>query len=386
MDRRTYLALAGSSLLAGCSAFQLPGDGSPTDTPSPTATDTPTDTPSPTATETPTDTPSPTPTDTPTDTPTETPTPTPSAPGDYIRLAESELDAAIEAFTNFVGSDATILDVRATTTDFRREDVFSRVSAAREDLEQAKEEATARQGGLIRDREEVAQYVEELTRVQYNLAQTFITHEEFDRLLFTEQEIAGLETPYRDTLDTTTLWIDRIEDIETNRLERAGYFGADTVSSKQSQIEQERDAFRAFAATFESLPEARELLYDAATTHFAEAEYEEADEEFEDAVDAFETARRDFEPDRIRPNLFAESRDRFDCYFDAAIRGSEAMERAAENGDDGDDREREEFEAEARTIFTESCDRAIDGPWTESGTPTPTPGSLRGAMTRLLFG
>ena len=45
---------------------------------------------------------------------------------------------------------------------------------------------------------------------------------------------------------------------------------------------------------------------------------------------------------------------------------------------------REEFEAEAGTIFTESCDRAVAGPWTES--ETPTPGSLRGAVTRFLFG
>ena len=60
------------------------------------------------------------------------------------------------------------------------------------------------------------------------------------------------------------------------------------------------------------------------------------------------------------------------------------MERAAENGDDNDDREREEFEAEAGSIFTESCDRAVAGPWAES--ETPTPGSLRGAVTRFLFG
>jgi TolA-binding protein len=384
MDRRTYLALAGTSLLAGCSGFDLPGDGSPTATPSPTATDTPTDTASPTATDTPTDTPSPTPTDTPTETPTDTPTPTPSAPGDYIRLAESELEAAIGAFTDVVGSDATILDVRSTATEFRREPVFRRIEAAREDLDQAKEDASARQGGLIRDREEVARYVEELTRVQYNLTQTYTTHDELDRLLFTEEEIDGLATPYRDTLDTATLWIDRVADIETNRLERSGFFDTQTVDRKQNQIEQERNAFQAFLATFESLPEARRQLYTAAISHFVEEEYEEADEGFEDTIDAFETARRDFEPDRIRADIFAESRDRFTCYLDSAIRGSEAMERAAENGDDNDDREREEFETEARRVFTESCDRAIAGPWTES--ETPTPGSLRGAVTRLLFG
>jgi TolA-binding protein len=386
MDRRTYLALAGSSLLAGCSGVRLPddvglpGDGTPTTTPSPTATDTPTDTASPTATDTPTDTPSPTPTETPTD----TPTPTPSVPGDYIRLAESELEAAIGAFTDSVGSDATILDVRSTATDFRREPIFRRIEAARADLEQAKEGASARQGGLIRDREEVAQYVEELTRVQYNLTQTYTTHEELDRLLFSEAEIEGLATPYRDTLDTAVLWIDRVDDIETNRLERSGFFDARTVDRKQNQIQQERNAFRAFLATFESLPEARRQLYSAASSHFVEEEYEEADEEFEETIDAFETAQRDFEPDRIRPNIFAESRDRFACYLDAALRGCEAMERAAENGDDNDDREREEFEAEARTIFTESCDRAIAGPWADG--ETPTPGSLRGALTRLLFG
>jgi TolA-binding protein len=380
MERRTYLALAGTSLLAGCSA--LPGDGTPTATPSPTDTPTPTETATPTPTDTPTETPSPTPTDTPT--PTETATPTPSAPGDYISLAESELDAAVEAFTDFVGSDATVLDVRSTTTDFRREEIFRRVAAAREDLEQAKEEASARQGGLIRDREEVAQYVEELTRVQYNLARTYTTHEELDRLLFTEEAIEGLATPYRDTLDTASLWIDRVGDIETNRLERSGYFTAETVDRKQNQIERERNAFRAFFATFESLPEARRQFYTAVTSHFVEEEYQEADEEFEDAIDEFETARRDYEPDRIRPDIFAASRDRFTCYLDAVSSGCEVMERAAENGDDNDDREREEFEAEARTVFTESCDRVIAGPWTDSGTATP--GSLRGAVTRLLFG
>lgn len=382
MDRRTYLALAGTSLLAGCSGFDLPGDGTPTATPSPTTTDTPTatDTDTPTATDTPTDTPTPTETETPTD----TPTPTPSVPGDYIRLAESELEAAIGAFTDFVGSDATILDVRSTATDFRREPVFRRIEAAREDLDQAKEDATARQGGLIRDREEVAQYVEELTRVQYNLTQTYTTHAELDRLLFTDEEIEGLATPYRDTLDTAILWIDRVGDIETNRLERSGFFDPQTVDRKQNQIEQERNAFRAFAATFESLPEARRQFYTAVTSHFVEEEYQEADEEFEDAIDEFETARRDFEPDRIRPDIFTETRDRFVCYFDTVLSGCEAMERAAENGDDNDDREREEFEAEAGSIFTESCDRAVAGPWTDSGTATPA--SLRGAVTRFLFG
>jgi TolA-binding protein len=382
MDRRTYLALAGSSLLAGCAGFDLPGDGTPTatDTPSPTATDTP----SPTPTDTPSPTPTDTPTDTPTPTPTETPTPTPSAPGDYIRLAESELEAAIAAFTDFVGSDASILDVRSTTTDFRREPVFSRIEAARADLDQAKEDATARQGGLIRDREEVAQYVEELTRVQYNLAQTYTTHQELDRLLFTDEDVEGLATPYRDTLDTATLWVDRVGDIQTNRLERSDFFDPETVDAKQRQMEQERDAFRAFAATFESLPAAREQFYTAVTTHFVEAEYAEADEAFEDAIDEFETAQRDFEPDQVRPDIFAASRDRFVCYYDTVLRGCAAMERAAENGDDNDDREREEFEAEAGTIFTESCDRAVAGPWTESETATPA--SLRGAVTRLLFG
>lgn len=380
MDRRTYLALAGTSLLAGCSGFDLPGDDTPTATPSSTATETPTatDTPSPTATDTPTDTP------TPTETPTDTPTPTPSASGDYIRLAESELEAAIEAFTNVVGSDATILDVRSTATEFQREPIFRRIEAARDDLDQAKEDATARQGGLIRDREEVAQYVEELTRVQYNLAQTYTTHQELDRLLFTDEDIEGLATPYRDTLDTATLWIDRVGDIETNRLDRSGFFDSQTVDRKQNQMQQERNAFRAFAATFESLPAAREQFYTAVTTHFVEEEYETADEEFEEAIDEFETAQRDFEPDRVRSDIFAASRDRFVCYFDALLRGCEAMERAAENGDDNDDREREEFEAEAGSIFTDSCDRAVAGPWTESETATPA--SLRGAVTRLLFG
>jgi hypothetical protein len=49
----------------------------PTDTPTPTPTNTPTDTPTPTPTNTPTNTPTPTPTDTPTPTNTPTPTPTP---------------------------------------------------------------------------------------------------------------------------------------------------------------------------------------------------------------------------------------------------------------------------------------------------------------------
>ena len=219
------------------------------------------------------------------------------------------------------------------------------------------------------------------------LAEAEVFRRHFDKLVLTdklgEEEIDGLETPYRDTLETASLWIRRISDIETNRLERSDFFTAETVDRKLNQIRQERDAFRAFVATFDSLPEARRQLYTAAISHFVEAEYDEADEEFEDTIDAVETAQRDFEPDQIRPDIFAASRDRFVCYLDAVLRGSEAMERAAENGDDNDDREREEFEAEARSIFTESCDRAIAGPWGES--ETATPGSLRGALTRFLF-
>lgn len=52
----------------------------PTNTPTPTASNTPTTTPTSTATETPTDTPTETPTPVPTDTPTETPTPTAPTP------------------------------------------------------------------------------------------------------------------------------------------------------------------------------------------------------------------------------------------------------------------------------------------------------------------
>lgn len=163
MNRRTFLSLAGSVLIAGCSDG---GDGTPTPTPSPT----PTPTPEPTAT--PTETETPTPTETPTETQTETPE-TPTAEeraADALQEARTTVRRAVEVYIGQGDAAETIVDVGPATMDFDAGPIEDRCQSALDLLDEADENATDEQATAIRRLRSSVTWLSQITAIQAALS------------------------------------------------------------------------------------------------------------------------------------------------------------------------------------------------------------------------
>lgn len=282
MERRQYLALATSALLAGCQAIDDPGS-TPTETATATEQPTATGSPTPTETESGTETRTETETETETETPTERPDP---------RAAE-ELDEARVRLNRAVGRYAreshrpgpeSILDATADSEGFTPGRVTGSIDDARLSLGRAEERASADQRATVEALRAFADWLERAVGVQRLVVAAAgdcraalegdVPSDGSDvRAAFVDlAETAGAARTEVDSLSTPEADVgDQLEALE-----------AGDVAAKTEQLEREVDALEELASYGESIVEGIDLLDEASATNFAEAE-----ELAEEAVDEF---------------------------------------------------------------------------------------------------
>lgn len=210
MNRRRYLALAGTAILAGC---QSDGQGPPA-----TATESATPIPTETATATPTETA--TSTETATETPTETETPT-ATPTEF-ETAVSDADAALgemhAAYVTQAAGGERLTDVDASVGEFDRDAVWQRADGVDEATRRARSAASGEQDDTVDSLQAVRRFLYVAARMQSEIVDKFGATETL--LAATDEDDAdGAEEAY----DLVTLAL-RPPTIETlfNDVEDAG--------------------------------------------------------------------------------------------------------------------------------------------------------------------
>jgi hypothetical protein len=288
MNRRSLLALS-AIFLAGCGQSPSTGTSTTTGTESPTETATGTDTS--TKTNTPTET----------DTPTETATPELS---DREQAAAEALDRAVrelnQAVADYTGSNGeSLLDVSAGSNPVPRVSVLGELRDAREDIQEARENASGRQQPRIEAIEEARQFISLCLDTQTRLIAAY------------EELVRAREAVDNEAAGTIGAAVTEIRD-ERGRAERTfttiqEETSADTVSvvpaiptddyeGKVAQFTAELDGFASLIDFLDRLREATVDLNDAERFDRVENENRARDRagEAAEAFEALTTELREF--------------------------------------------------------------------------------------------
>jgi hypothetical protein len=296
MQRRQVLAALCALLPAGCLGAKRPDSGSGVRTEGPQGTLAPTDRP--------TDTPTPEPTETETPEPTETETPEPGpdeeaveAGAEAIEAVQSELAAAVEAYTGDEDGDLTSVSVTGDSFDVRT--VLLALDAVQSELGAASAAAAT---------EDQRETVAGLRVAETFLTQSALVHSYFvdavDDLDATEAAFAedpdaaeDAEDRFDDTLERASDGVSTLKnDVDGDPVAVADPFDDDTYDDTVSRFETVRSVLEDASSGldravtgYEELVEGREEEEDGNEGE-AEDKAEEARDQFDEAYDFFDDA------------------------------------------------------------------------------------------------
>lgn len=334
MDRRRYLAVAATALIAGCNEAGESGE-SPAKTPTatPTATASPSD-PSPqgqTATETQTETEPPAETDTPTR-------------RERARTAFTDAQRAVArahaAYLAHVDGAETIADVGPFVTGFDADDVAGEIEQALSHLDTADEYARNDLDGHVLELRRSARWLRATAQLQEAMG-TVSAHLEDGRSAIAGEDPGLTFENYDGVVEAIDATIAAIEDVsetstgrgDPSRLALSAIDGIDydAAQTKVSRMNRVVVAVEALTQPLERVRRTTRRLEAAAT--MLEADADNADDAADEAEKAAEFLRDAAASvaDRNNPDSFAPVAGTFAALVDALVAQAEAVERAADD-------------------------------------------------------
>jgi hypothetical protein len=206
-----------------------------------------------------------------------------------VSEATTKLNEAIDIYTSFAGEDAGLMDVDATTTEFRKIEIQSKVREALSTLDDALSSATEGQLANIAALEEVGVFLSNAAAAQEALALAY------DRLEFTTERFYGeslilMENANREMRGHASDAFEPVERIrqetDSDSMRVLSTVSPELYRNKRYRLGDQAQAFDSFADGFEEMRTSMEEMQEAVPQYLDE-EYDEADNGFLSASAGF---------------------------------------------------------------------------------------------------